>query len=74
LDDLRWAIYDRLEGERTVMHLRIPQAEGKLLSDLYRVGEILSTAYEGNDVFLEIKLSLQNARRILPGGRYRIKR
>ena len=74
LDDLRWTIYDRLEGERTVMHLRIPQAEGKLLSDLYRVGEILSTAYEGNDVFLEIKLSHQNARRLLPGGRYRIKR
>ncbi len=74
LDELRWAIYDRLEGERTVLHLRIPQSEGKLVSELYRVGEILSTAYEGNDVFLEIKLSLQNARQLVPDGRFRIKR
>lgn len=74
LDDLRWAIYDRLEGERKVMQLRVPQAEGKLLSELYRVGEILNTTYKGNDVFLEIKLSRQNARRLLPDGRFRIKR
>lgn len=74
LDDLRWAIYDRLEGERKVMQLRVPQAEGKLLSELYRVGEILNTTYKGNDVFLEIKLSRQNARRLLPDGRFQIKR
>jgi GTP-binding protein HflX len=74
LDDLRLAIYDRLEGERTLMDLRIPQSEGKLLSELYRVGEILSTAYEGNDVFLEVKLNHENARRLLPDGKFRIKR
>ncbi len=74
LDDLKLAIYDRLEGERILMDLRIPQSEGKLLSELYRVGEILSTAYEGNDVFLEVKLSHQNVRRLLPDGKFRIKR
>ena len=74
LDELRLAIYDRLEGQRSVMQLRIPQAEGKLLSELHRVGEILNTAYERNDVLLEIKLSHQNVRRLLPDGRFRIKR
>ena len=72
LDELKWAIYDRLEGDRVTLNLRVPQAEGKLLSELYRVGEILHTDYEGNDVFLEIKLSGQHARRLVPDGRYRV--
>ena len=71
LEDLKFAIYSRLEGDRVALNLQIPQSEGKLLSELYRVGEILSTDYEGNDVLLEIKLSRQNAHRLLPNGRYR---
>ena len=70
LDDLRWAIYNYLEGERITLNVQIPQYEGKLLSELYRIGEILHTDYQGNDVLLEIKLSQQNAQRLLPNGRY----
>ena len=70
LDDLRWAIYDHLEGDRLTLRVQIPQREGKLLSELYRIGEILHTDYEGNDVFMEVKLSHHNARRLLPRGRY----
>ncbi|MDA0710530.1 MAG: GTPase HflX [bacterium] len=72
LDDLKLAIYSHLEGVRITRHLQIPQSEGKLLSDLYRVGEVLHTAYEGNDVILEIKLNELNARKLLPNNRYQL--
>ena len=73
LDDLREAIYDRIESDRITLHLQVPQAEGKLLSELYRVGEILSIHYRGNDALLEVKLSRQHAQCLLPNGRYRLK-
>ena len=70
LEDLRWAIYNHLEGDRLTLVVQIPQREGKLLSELYRIGEILHTDYKGNDVLMEVKLSQHNARRLLPNGRY----
>jgi GTP-binding protein HflX len=73
LDDLREAIYDRTESDRITLCLQVPQADGKLLSELYRAGEILSIHYKGNDVLLEVKLSSQHARCLLPNGRYRLK-
>jgi len=72
LDDLRSAIYNRLEQGRVALRLKIPQAEGKLLSDLHRVGEILSIEYEGNDVHMEVKLSSQAAKQLLPQGRFQV--
>ena len=71
LENLRRVIYDRVEKERVTLDLQIPQAEGGLISELHRVGEILDTRYEGNDVLLRVKLSSQNAVRLLPNGRYR---
>jgi GTPase len=73
LEDLRAAIYDRLEGERVTLSLQVPQADGKLLSDLHTVGEILSQDFEGNDVLLEVRLSREHADRILPDGKYQVK-
>ncbi|MDE2953423.1 MAG: GTPase HflX [Gemmatimonadota bacterium] len=72
LEDLRWAIYNYLEGDRLTLVVQIPQREGKLLSELYRIGEVLHTDYKGNDVLMEVKLSQHNARRLLPNGRYQI--
>ncbi len=72
IDDLRNAIYERIEGGRIVLVLKIPQSEGKLLSEIYDCGEILSTSYESNDVILEVSLSRHHARRLLPEGRYRV--
>ena len=46
--------------------------EGKLLSDLYKVGEILSIEYEGNDVHMEVKLSSQAAKQLFPQGRFQV--
>ena len=71
IDDLRNAIYERIEGARIVLLLKIPQSEGKLLSEIYDCGEILSTRYEANDVILEVSLSRHHADRLLPEGRYR---
>lgn len=72
LEDLRWAIYNHLEGDRLTLVVQIPQREGKLLSELYRIGEVLHTDYKGNDVLMEVKLSQHNAQRLLPNGRYQI--
>ena len=73
MDDLREAIYDRLEGERVTLALQVPQAEGRLLSELHVVGEILSRHFEGNDVLMEVRMSREHADRMLPDGRYRVK-
>ena len=70
LKGLQWAIYNHLEGDRLTLVVQIPQREGKLLSELYRIGEILHTDYKGNDVLMEVKLSQHNAQRLLPNGRY----
>lgn len=72
LDALKWAIYTHLEGDRITLNLQIPQGEGKLLSELYRIGEVLHTAYENNDVLMEIKLNRHCAQRLLPNGRYQV--
>lgn len=72
IEDLKWAIYNHLEGERVTLNLQIPQSEGKLLSDLHRIGEVLHTTYEGNDVILEVKLNQHNAQRLLPNNQYQI--
>ncbi len=70
LNDLRRALYNHLEDDRLTLAVQIPQREGKLLSELYRIGEILHTDYEGNDVFMEVKLSQHHAQRLLPHGHY----
>lgn len=70
MDRLRHVIYRHLEGSRVTLSLNIPQAEGKLLSDLHRVGEVLNTKYRGNNVLLTIRLSGENARRLVPNGRF----
>ena len=70
LDQLKYAIYERLDGSRGTLDLSVPQAEGKLLADLHRVGEVLSTQYQGNDVVLTVKLSEENAQRLVPDGQY----
>jgi len=72
MDRLRSQIYHHLEGARVTLDLALPQSEGRLISDLHRIGEVISTAYEGNNVMLTIKISTENARRMLPNGRFTI--
>jgi GTPase len=70
LDRLRSQIYHHLEGARVTLDLSLPQAEGKLISELHRIGEVITTKYEGNNVLLTVKLSTENAKRMLPDGKY----
>ena len=72
LDRLRSSIYHHLEGARVTLDLALPQSEGRLISDLHRIGEVISTRYEGNNVLLQVKLSTENAKRMLPDGRYSV--
>jgi GTP-binding protein HflX len=72
LDQLKSQIYFHLEGARVTLALALPQSEGRLISDLHRVGEVISTAYEGNNVMLTIKISSENAKRMLPNDQYRV--
>ncbi len=43
---------------RKVMHLRIPQTQYALVSELMREGKVLSTDYVENDVLLEVEVPL----------------
>jgi len=72
LDRLRSSIYHHLEGARVELDLALPQSEGRLISDLHRIGEIITTSYEGNDVLIKVKLSAENAKRMFPNGKYRV--
>jgi GTP-binding protein HflX len=73
LDDLRSAVYERLEEDRVTLSLQVPQSDGRLLSSLHAVGEILSRQFQGNDVLLEVRMSRAHADRMLPEGKYQIK-
>lgn len=70
MDRLRSQIYHHLEGARVTLDLSLPQSEGKLISELHRIGEVITTSYEGNNVLLTVKLSSENAKRMVPNGRF----
>ena len=72
LDRLRSRIYHHLEGAQVTLELAVPQAEGRLISDVHRIGEVISTTYKGNNVLLTVKLSSENAERLFPNGRYHV--
>jgi GTP-binding protein HflX len=64
VENLKRKLYQKLESGRVVLDLRVSQAEGRFLSELYEVGEILERSYEGNDVLLRVKLPGEDARRL----------
>jgi len=73
LDRMRSQIYHHLEGARVTLDLKLPQSEGRLISDLHRIGEVLTTQYVGNDVLMTVKLSTENAKCMVPNGQYRLR-
>ena len=64
MEDLKRKLYQKLESGRVVLDLRVSQTEGRFLSELYEVGEILERSYEGNDVLIRVKLPGGDARRL----------
>ena len=64
MEGLKERLYERLEKGRVVLQLRVGQDEGRLLSELHAVGEIMERSYEGNYVLLKVKLPGKEARRL----------
>ena len=64
MEGLKDRLYEKLEKGRVVLQLRVGQEEGRLLSELHKVGEIMERSYEGNDVLLKVKLPGDEARRL----------
>ena len=64
IEGLKERLYEKLEKGRVVLQLRVGQEEGRLLSELHAVGEIMERSYEGNDVLLKVKLPGDEARRL----------
>ncbi len=51
---------------RKKVKLRIPQSHYVLVSELMREGKVLSSAYEENDVLLEVEIPAKMEHRVLP--------
>jgi GTP-binding protein HflX len=58
VEELLARITEEVANLRKVFHLRIPQSEYKLVSDLMREGRVLSSDYEDNDVLLTVEVPL----------------
>lgn len=57
LNTLLDLMIEELSKQRKVVKLRIPQAEYSAVSEVMRVGHLISQEYDENDVLLEIELS-----------------
>ena len=63
-DDLTARMVDELAALRQEVHVRIPQSEYALVSELIRSGEVLEQDYEENDVVLHIRIPRGLARKV----------
>ncbi len=63
LDVLLEKILVRCQEHEVTLDLRIPQAEGRLLSQLHEQGEILEQSYDAADAHLRVRLSRAWAQR-----------
>jgi len=52
MDRFHAELENLLKAWRMRVRVRLPQSEGGLLSEIYRVGRVLETRYEGNDIYL----------------------
>ena len=63
LEVLRDKILARCQEHEVTLDLRIPQAEGRLLSQLHEQGEILEQSYDAEDAHLRVRLGRAWAQR-----------
>ena len=56
LDVLKQKILYYCQEHEVTLDLRIPQAEGRLLSQLHEQGEILEQEYAPEDVFVRVRV------------------
>ncbi len=55
-DELQDQMIQELNRRRTIVHMRIPQSEYQKVSEVMRLGNILSQDYEENDVLLRVDI------------------
>ncbi len=59
IKDLVERMTEEVSNLRKVIHLRIPQSQYALVSQLIRDGKILSSEYEENDILLKVEIPFQ---------------
>lgn len=55
-ENLQQAMVEELAKRRKILHLRIPQSDYGVVSEIMRTGNILSTEYDENDVLMKVDL------------------
>jgi len=55
-DQLMDAMVREISLLRKLVKLRVPQSHYALVSDVMRMGKVLSIDYEGNDILLEVEI------------------
>ncbi len=65
-DDLTEVMIKEISSMRKLVKLRIPQSHYALVSELMRIGKVLSSEYEGNDVLLEVEIPRQLESKVQP--------
>lgn len=65
-DQLTELMMKEVSNLRKIFKLRIPQSHYALVSELMRYGKIISSEYEGNDIFLHVEIPIYLEHKILP--------
>lgn len=55
-DELQALMIEELSKQRKIVHLRIPQADYAIVSEVRRVGHVFHQNYEDNDVLLHVEV------------------
>jgi GTP-binding protein HflX len=64
LAELATRMEEVLSSRRSICTLRIPQEQFDLVNQIYRVGRVISTDYEGNDVLIKAELKPEDCSRL----------
>ena len=68
LDPLREALRDVVRRQRPVAELRIPAADGRLLADIHRSGEVLEQRSDGEELIVRARLDANTLGRLSRAG------
>ena len=61
LDRLKEAIAANIEADMVLVEVRLPQSEGKLISEIHSRGEVLARTYEPDAVILHARVRRSDA-------------
>jgi GTPase len=69
LEPLRRALLGALRNQRPIMEIRVPAADGRLLAEIYREGEVVGQEHDGEDLVLLARVGPALASRLRQDGR-----